>query len=316
MATTPEQHFAQSFQADAENVFMQTDSRLWNATAHTPMNVESDFRNYVGVLDDDDEETAVHLGDTVWSELPHLRRRLTLVDWDKAVPIDPVDAKKMNYDPTNRYVMALRSYFAKKLDRKILRRMLGTAYTGKAGATEVNVYDADESRVMQGDGTFATAGSDAAGTTDTVLTVTKLIDLGAMMSDNFVPEEDRFIAVDKWQIGVLLKDTTFGAEEIKALRDIQRAKMGPFMGFTFVVLPSSQFAMNATDTTCFETACWHRSAVLVATGTGDFAPEVQIGPRADKKYAQQIFMRQYFDASRMQGAGLIKVLLKKVTTVA
>ncbi len=316
MVATPEQHFAQSFQADAENVFMQQDSRLWNAVAHTSMSVESDFRNFVGILDDDDEENAVHLGDTEWSELPHLRRRLTLVDWDKAVPIDPNDAKRMNYDPTNRYVLAMRSYFAKKLDRKILRRMLGTAYTGKAGATEVNVYDAEESRVMNGDGTFATAGSDASDTTATVLTVDKLGDLDALMTDNFVPEDDqRFIAVDKWQLNKLLQDTTYGGEEYKTLRDIERAKIGRFMNFTFIILPQSQFATDTTDTECFQTACWHRSSVLVATGTGDYAPEIQIGPRADKKYAKQIFMRQYFDATRMQGPGLIKILLKKVTTV-
>lgn len=317
MATTPEQHFAQSFQADAQNVYQFLNSKLWPCVRTTAMGVESAFFNFIGALDDDDDETTTRHGDTVWSEIEHLRRRLTLASKEKALPIDKNDADRMNYDPTNPYVVALRAYFGRWLDRKILGRALGTAYTAKDGSTEVNIYDAGESRVMQGDGTLAAAGSDVSGTTDTYLTPKKLGTLGAVLDDAGVPNDgQRYLALDAWQVYQMMFDSTWSAEEWKALRDIYNGVMRQVMGFNFVVLPQSYFGMNTTDPTCFETIAWHRSAILAATGTGSYAPEVHIDPRPDKRYTKQIFLRMHADATRLQGPGVIKVALKQVTAIA
>jgi hypothetical protein len=317
MATTPEQHFAQSFQADAENLYQQQFSKLFRCIRTERMDVESDFFNFVGNLEDDDDVTTVRHGDTVWTDLPHTRRRLTLVAKDKAVPLDKNDLKRMSYDPTSHYVTSLMGYYGRWLDRKILARALGTAYAGKNGATSINVYDVGESRVMNSDGTLATAGSDCSNTTATSLTAEKLLTLGAVMNDANVPDDgERYIAVDDWQIKDLLDDSTWGGEEYKSLRNIRDGKMDRLLGFNFVVLPSSTFNLNTTDTEAFETIAWHRSAILCATGSGSYAPEIRIDERADKKYTKQIFCNIYADASRMQGPGVIKVLLKRIAVTS
>lgn len=317
MATTPEQHFADSFQSDAQNVFQFFDTKLWPCIMTGSQGVESDFFPFIGALDDDDEETATRNGDTVWSDIQHLRRRLTLADKDKALPIDPNDLARLNYDPTNPYVKALRGYFGRWLDRKILTRALGAAYTGKDGSTTVNIYDAGESRVMNGDGTLATAGSDITNTTATVLTPDKLQIMGALFDDSGVPDDgQRYIAIDSYQARQMAMDAAWTYEQRRVLNEIQNGKMLNLCGFGFIVLPQSYFNLNATDTECFETIAWHRSAIRAHTGNGTFGPEVHIDPRPDKKYTKQIFMRMRADASRMQGSGVIKVGLKRVTTIS
>jgi hypothetical protein len=314
---SPEQHFAHSFQADAQNVYQFFDTKLWGLVTTAQQAVESDFRNFIDTLEDDDEENAVHLGDTVWSQVAHLRRRLTLVSKDKALPIDRNDLVRMNYDPTNPYVRALRGYFGRWLDRKILTRMLGTAYTGKAGATSVNIYDVGESRVMNGDGTLATAGSDVANTTATVLTPKKCQTLGAVMDDAGVPDDgQRYLAIDSWQARQMAVDSAWTYEQRKVLTELQNGKMEYLAGFNFVILPSSYFAVTPTDTECFSTCAWHRSAVMAVSGSGSYAPQVEMGPRPDKKYAKQIFMLMHCDATRLQGPGVVKVALKKVTAIS
>lgn len=316
METTPEQHFAQSFQADAQNVFQFAGSKFWPCIRTESQDVESKFFPYIGALDDDDDETATRNGDTVWSAVQQLRRRLTIVDKDKALPIDPNDLARLNYDPTNPYAVTLRNYFGRWVDRKILTRALGAAYTGKDGSTTVNIYDVGESRVMESDGTFATAGSDLSNKTATVLTPEKLQNLGGMMDDNAVPDGDRFIAIDSWQARQMAMDSAWTYEQRRVLNEIQNGRMEQLCGFGFVILPSSYFQLNATDTEAFETIAWHRSAILATSGSGTYAPEVHIDPRPDKKYTKQIFMRMRMDASRMQGAGVIKVGLKQVTSIS
>jgi hypothetical protein len=314
--TTPSEHYAQSFQADVTTDYQFLEPILWRCVTTGALDVESDFRNFLGALDDDMDEVATRLGDTVWSEVDHLRRRLTLATKDKAIPLDTNDLKRMNYDPTSGYAKTLRGYFARWLDKKVLTRLLGTAYGGKAGATSINIHDAGESRVMQGDGTLATAGSAGSDTTATTLTAKKIQTLGALFDDNGVPDDgQRYLAIDSWQARNLTMSSTWTYEQLAALNQAENGKMVNLAGINLVILPQSYYSMSTVETDCFETIAWHRSAVLAVSGSGDWAPEVKIAERPDKKHAWQIFMKLHADASRMLGKGVVKVLLKKITAL-
>ncbi len=311
MATSQEVAFLNSYRQDFELVYQQKQSRLFNAVRNETQNVFSDFYGYLGALTDDDTEDGIRHADTEWTEVEHLRRRVTLAHKDKAVPLDKADQHMMGpYDPTAGYVKLLTSYFARWYDRKCLSAMGGTAYTGEAGATSVNNYDSGECRLMDGDGAWATAGSDHSATTDTALTVAKLNDIAGMMTDADVPPDNRFIAVNDYQLTGLFEDTTFDGEEIRDIRNIRTRQFGMFMGFQFIVLPTSQFTINATDTTCIECYAWHRDAVVMATGKGSYVPELDIAKRPDKKNVKQIFTEAYAGGTRLQGPGVIEVLLK------
>lgn len=313
MATTPEQHFQDAFRSDFDLIWQQQKSRLFNTVRVERQDVENEFYNYIGALDDDDDVQTTRHGDTVWSEVEHLRRRVTILAKDKALPLDKHDKKMMGpYDPSNGYVQALTAYFARWVDRVILRAMGGVAYTGRDGSTTVNNYDVGECRLMGSDGTWITAGSDFSAKTETNLTGTKLNALASMMDENDVPDDgQRYIAVNPKQIEAMLVDGTWNAEEIKAIRDLKTRQIGMLCGFNFVVLPSSQFQVDSVSDNSIETYAWHRDAVVLATGTGSYSPEILISERNDKKHTKQIFCQMYAGATRLQGPGVIELLLKK-----
>lgn len=310
---TPEVHFQDAFRSDFDLIWQQQKSRLFNTVRVERQDVENEFYNYIGALDDDDDVQTTRHGDTVWSEIDHLRRRVTILAKDKALPLDRHDKKMMGpYDPSNGYVQALTSYFARWVDRVILRAMGGVAYTGRDGSTTVNNYDVGESRLMGSDGSWITAGSDFSAKTESNLTVTKLNALGAMMDELNVPDDGRrYLAVNPKQIEALLTDNTWDGEEIKAIRDIRTRNIGMLLGFNIVVLPSSQFETDSVSDNSIETYAWHRDAVVLATGSGSYSPEIIISERNDKKHTKQIFCQMFAGATRLQGPGVIELLLKK-----
>lgn len=311
MATTPEQHFIQAYRSDFEMLYQQQKSRLFNAVRVEPQDAESDYFQHIGILDDDDELDTVRHADTKWDEVPHLRRRVNLQAKTKAVPLDKTDAKMMgSYDPTNGYVQALTGYFGRFVDRQILAGLGGVALTGKDGSTSVNNYDDGECRLMAGDGSWVTAGSDHSNTTATNLTVTKLNALGEMLSDANVPEDNRFLVLNEKNVRILLTDTTWTAAEVMTIRDIASGKVGQVLGFNLIVLPTAQFTVNSAETDCIECYAWHRDAMLLSTGSGGYVPEIRIDERSDKNYTKQIWNKIYAGKTRLQGPGVIEVLLK------
>ena len=314
MANEPSVHFQNHFRNDFEMLYQQRESRLWQCVRTEDQNVESDFYNFIGDLDDDDTETTVRHGDTELSEVSHLRRRLTLACKDKAVGLDRNDKAMMGeYDPSSGYAKTLSAYFGRWVDRKILAAMGGPAYTGQSGATTVLNYAVGECRLMNSDGTLATAGSDFSAKTETGLTLAKIETAGAVLTDAGVPEDDqRFLALDIYAVNALMTDTTWGSEEWRALRDVREGKMARVLGFNLKVLPRKQFTDPEVEgTACIQTYAWHRSAVLAASGTGLWAPRVIVGPRSDKKHLTQIFCDMNMGATRLQGPGVVEILLKQ-----
>jgi hypothetical protein len=315
MATTPEQAFVNAWRSDFDLILQQRESRLWNAVTHGTQNSLLDMARFIGALDDDDTETTTRHGDTTWTDIAHTARAIRLAWKDKAIPLDKADLQMMGqYDPTNRYIQAIMGYFGRWLDRKILSAMNSVALTGQDGSTSVNMYDSGESRVMKGDGTIATAGSDSSDTTATNLTLTKLNALGNLFVDACVPQDDNwFLAVNDTNVAALLLDTTFSAQEVMTVRDIANRRMGRLLNFNFIVLPNAAFTLTATaETDCIRTFAWHRAYVQMNTGSGAYLPEQQIGPRADKKYTQQVWAAMYAGGTRLQGPGVIAVNLKKL----
>ena len=318
MSTTPEEHFLKSMRMDFDMLYQQKESRLFKTVRVEPQNALSDEYKFIGLLDDDDDETAVRHADTVWTEVPHSTRWATLVAKDKAVPLDKNDKKMMGpYDPTNGYVQSITGYFGRYIDRKILRGIAGTVKTGIDAGTTVHSYDTGECRLIQSNGDVVAAGGNFTNQTATGLTTLKLQTIQALMTNAGVPDDGRrWLAIDIYTLETMLKDTTYGAEEIKALRDIRSGKMAGLFGLNFVILPQSQFVVNGTDTECYETAAWHQDAVLLATGDGGYSPEIRIDERPDKKYTKQIFANMYSAAIRLHGPGVVRILLPTLSKVA
>jgi len=307
---TAQEHYVNAFRSDFDLLYQQRESRLFATVRTEGQDVEADFYNILGSTELDPIGTRI--GDTPLEEIEHLRRMLILQDFDKGIPLTKQDIEKMGpYDPSDGYVQTLTGAAGRRIDKQILKALGGPVYTGKAGATTVQNYAAGECRLMAGDGTWVTAGSDHSNTTATALTVGKLAKLKVMLDNAKVPADERYFALDSYQISALLQDTTYGGPEYMTVRDIQQGEMRKFFGFQFIIMPDDIFTVNETETDCIQTYAYHRRAVVCATGTGSYSPEIRIGERPDKRYLTQFYCKLYCDATRLQGPGVIEVNLLK-----
>ena len=162
---------------------------------------------------------------------------------------------------------------------------------------------------MQGDGTAATAGSDAADTTETTMTLAKLMTCKNLLDEADVdPDLQRFFvchhtALNNWLQVTEVKDADYNT--IKALAE---GRANDFAGFHFIPLASSRFNTHANDPEAYE--CFAYAYGGVGFGA-NAARKTRITERSDKKYSVQVFTSESFGATRVEGPKVVKILLKK-----
>jgi hypothetical protein len=305
--TTPNVVSFNEYVRALELQYQQRESKLFRTVRTTTQSALSAFYSYIGSTTLD-EKTTRHRPTPI-AEIDHLRRRLQITFASRGIPLDPDDEVKMVGEPGSKYFQAIAAAAGRRTDTKILAALAGTAYSGQEGATSVNNYDSGECRLIAGDGTLVTAGSDHSNTTETALTLPKLALCRTLFTNAHVPEEGRYFVTNEYNVGKLLQDTTYGSQEWLTVRDIQNGKVGRLYGFEFVILADDMFTTNATDTGCLECYAWQRDAVICATGAGTYAPELRADQRVDLDMMWQFYGSQYCGATRLKGPGVIEILL-------
>lgn len=221
---------------------------------------------------------------------------------------DKIQALK---DPTNPCIMNAIKAFNRWYDEKILQAIAAIVYTGKEGTTAINSYDVGECRLINGDGTLVTAGSNFSGTTETGLTLAKLGLIKKLMDDASVPPTDRHLVANFDQATYLLgstKATSTDFSTLNAIQGLANGEMKTYMGFTFHWLPSDRFTANATDTGCYECAAYHKDAVLLGMGKELTTSVDRIPEKTNGVLAQA---ETFAGAVRLHGPGVVRILLKK-----
>jgi hypothetical protein len=238
---------------------------------------------------------------------PHSRRRNTLHSYTWSDTTSDLDKIQMMKDPNSDYLKVGVAALHRGMDEEILAAMGGPVYTGKGGTTVVQNYEVGECRLMDGDGTVVDAGSDHSDTTETALTVAKIATMGDLLDDASVPMEGRYITANPYQKWQLLQDTKIGSSDYNRIKALYAGEISDFMGFQFVFMPTERFTVNATDTSCIECYAWQRDAMLFATAKDIMT---RTDPLPDENYDVQVFAEAFYGATRLQGAGVIEVLLK------
>lgn len=239
---------------------------------------------------------------------PHSRRRCTLHSYTWSDTTSDLDKIQMMKDPNSDYLKVGVAALQRGMDEEILTAMGATVGTGKAGTTLVNNYDAGECRLIAGDGTLVAAGSDHSNTTETALTIAKIALMGSLFDDASVPQEGRYIVANPYNKWQLLQDAKVGSSDYNAIKALYAGDISTFMGFNFIFLPTERFTVNGTDTGCIECYAWQRDAVLLS-----MAKEVttKVDPLPDENYDIQAFAEAFYGAVRLQGPGVIEILLDK-----
>ena len=251
-------------------------------------------------------------GDTPLISTPHSRRKGSVFDWEWADLIDKQDEPKVLIDISGKYVQNAVAAANRHKDFFILQALGGPAYAGEAGATVVNNYDSGECRIVNGDGTVATAGSDASDTTQTPLTVAKLMTCKQLLDEAEIDEDrQRYFVANSYNLVQLLNATEVKSSDYNTVKALAEGKIDTYMGFKFIRMEYRTDGLglqyDTTDTACLRCYAWAHGAITLGV-----QKEINtvIGPRADKSNATQVYAEQEMGATRNEGPAVVEILLK------
>lgn len=273
--------FVNQYKANVQLLSQQMGSKLRSSVRVESVNAEYAYFEQIGAVTAQ-LKTSRH-GDTPQSDTPHVRRRVGLSDYEWADFIDKEDRIRTLIDPTSPYAKNAVYAFGRAMDEEILEAALGTAHTGKAGATSV---------------TFPSGQVVSVGTTG--LTITKLKEARRLFWDNDVDESiPLYIAVTGKQLEDLLGTTEVTSADFNTVRALVRGEVDSYMGFKFI-----RTNLVNLSTTTRQCVAWAKDGLLLGLGK-DIS--TKIGERPDKSYLTQVYCSMTIGSTRMEEEKVVRV---------
>lgn len=269
-----------------------------NVRIESVNNAEEAYFNLFSPEDDPTQDTDRH-GDTPVDEYEANRRKVVPVPFEKGTLIAQKDAARMTVDPQNPVVMSHAMAFGRKTDKICYAAMIGAAYKGKNGTTEVTF--AADSASINSDGTVSTLGTAASnsGLTETPMNYSKMLTMLTLFN-----EEDVDPTIKKcWAISPNDVKHLLNLEEVinsdynrNSAAGVAEGRIEYLLGFNF-------FWWNFLDTdsddgTCRRTVAWAEDGVVLAY-INEMNTDVSI--RNDKKNNVQIYTTMDLGSVRLEG---------------
>lgn len=279
-----------AYRANVSLLVQQKGSRLRNAVRVEPQNAEFEFYDRIGATEAQ-EITGRHQ-DTPLMSTPHDRRRCSLRDFDWADLIDRQDKLKMLMDPTGPYAQNAVFAMGRKMDDLLIDAAFGTAYSGKTGATSVSFPAANQVAVNY---------VESGGAANSNLTIGKLRRAKEIFDayDND-PDEQRFMTVTANSLHSLLRNTEVTSADYNTVKALVEGKVDSFMGFNFIRTQRLQ-----TDGSGYRRhIAWIKSGLLLGVSQ---EPQVDVGPRRDKRNSVQVYVSLGIGATRMEEEKVVEV---------
>jgi hypothetical protein len=307
--------FVEQYRSNILLLSQQMDSRLRATCKEESVVGRTFYAERVGATAG--EDVAERHGDTPLISTPHSRRRGTMVDWDIADLVDDLDKIKMLIDPTSTYIQNFMAAANRRIDKHIYDALGGTAAAGQSGGTTVNNYDTGECRLIDGDGTVVTAGSNHSASTSTALTIAKLLTCKQLLDEGDIdPARQRYFVTNPYNITQLLNTTEVKSADYNTVKALAQGKIDTFMGFKFIMLQDYTDATKGhlvdspaeTADEAVECYAWAQDAVCLGVGK-DIT--TRISERDDKRYSVQPYMKHSFGAVRVEGPAVVEISLKK-----
>ena len=248
-------------------------------------------------------------GATPISDADHSRRKITMYDYDvPADLIDNFDRLKMIIDPQSVYVQNQVFSLNRQIDDVVIAALYGAAYGGRQGGTTINSYDVGESRLVASDGTIVAAGSDFSNSTETPLTIAKLLTCKELL-DNAEIDEDRqrYFLTNPHNINQLLNTTEVKSSDYNTVKALAQGMIDTFMGFKFI--KSTRLPADDTDTGATRSFAFAQDAIVLAVAE---EPRVQVDPRPDLRNSIQVYSTLSIGATRVEGPAVVQILLDTI----
>ncbi|MBN2591634.1 MAG: hypothetical protein JXA96_17340 [Sedimentisphaerales bacterium] len=247
-------------------------------------------------------------GDTPQIDTPHSRRKLTTADYNWSDKIDKLDKLKMLIDPQSTYVQNAVAAANRTIDDVIITALGGPAYGGHAGGTTVNNYDVGECRLVESDGTIATAGSDWSNTTETGLTIAKVLTCKQLLDDAEIDgSRQRYFVTNPYNINQLLNTTEIKSSDYNTVKALAQGQIDTFCGFRFIM--STRLAADDTDTGATKCYAFAQDAIVLSIAE---EPTVEIDRLPTKNYTTQVYVELSLGATRVEGPAVVGITLDTV----
>ncbi len=245
-------------------------------------------------------------GETPVSDAAHTRRKLSMADY--VVPADLIDTDdrlKMLIDPQSVYVQNQVFSLNRAIDDVIITAIFGAAYGGHAGATTINMHDAGECRLVESSGVICTAGSDFSDTTETALTIAKLLTCKQLLDDaNIDDARQRYFITNPYNLNQLLNTTEVKSSDYNTVKALAQGQIDTFMGFKF--LKTTRLPVDDTDTGATKCAAVCQDAIVLAVAE---EPQVNVDRRPDLMNSTQVFSTLSIGATRVEGPAIVGITL-------
>lgn len=210
------------------NVFMmaqQTESRLRDKVIIENPTAE---RHYFELYDTNGamNEVTTRNADVIASDTEFQRRAVDIIDYDDAKYINKFDQVKMLIDPMSPVVMAQAAQMGRQIDDIIIASAFVDMKTGKTGS--------GTSSLPVGQVVGINSWAYGAGTGNSNLTVSKILEAKAILDANEVPQDGRYFVVDAINHTKLLATAEASSRDFVSQANIERGELKFFAGFEFV----------------------------------------------------------------------------------
>ena len=233
--------------------------------------------------------------DSPMVDSPHLRRSLTLTDYEWGDMIDNADRVRMLIDPTDAYAQNAAWAMSRAMDDVVVSAAFGTAYTGVTGSTST-VLPATQKVAVD----MVAAGTTGGGT-DKGLNLGKLRAAREILGSNEVdPDEQLYCALNANQLSNLLAITEVTSSDYNAVKALVNGELDTFLGFKFIL--SERLGTDGNDDQ--RVLCWAKSGLMLGLGKDVMA---QIAPRADKSFSTYIYFCMTIGATRLEEKKVVEI---------
>ena len=237
-------------------------------------------------------KTARHMTTPV-IDVTHSRRKVTIKDFLWSDLVDDEDRRRMLVEPKSEYAKNAGYSMGRRWDDLIIgsdgaatpaidEGMLGNAYDG-TGATVA--FDTVNQGIASG-----TAG----------LTIAKMTEAKYIMDNNDVSPEGRVFVLGPQQLQDLLNTTEATSIDYNSVRALVKGDLDTFLGFKIVM--STRLPLVTAERAC---VAFQKDCVGLAVNRD---VEIKQSERDDLSYAWQIFARFSANATRIDDAGVVRVL--------
>lgn len=222
---------------------------------------------------------------------PHLRRSLTLTDYEWGDMIDDSDRVRLIIDPTDAYAQNAAWAMSRAMDDEVITAMTGSAWTGITGTDETSLPAGQKIAVTVGNG----------GSGDVGLNIDKLRAAREVLGANEVdPDEELFCALSAKQTSDLLATTEVGSYDYNSVKALVRGEIDSFMGFKFI----SSERLGTDSNSDRQVVCWAKSGITLGLGKEINA---QIAKRADKSFSTYIYFSMCIGATRLEEKKVVEI---------